>query len=33
MNIGAFAVLMIIEQAEGHTEAKGFARSLLSAPL
>ncbi|OCT13119.1 NADH:ubiquinone oxidoreductase subunit N [Paenibacillus pectinilyticus] len=33
MNIGAFAVLMIIEQAEGHTEAKGFAGLYYRAPL
>ncbi|SDO62810.1 NADH-quinone oxidoreductase subunit N [Paenibacillus sp. yr247] len=33
MNIGAFAVLMIIEQAEGHTEAKGFGGLYYRAPL
>ncbi|MGO4269988.1 NADH-quinone oxidoreductase subunit N [Paenibacillus sp. TAF58] len=33
MNIGAFAVLMIIEQAEGHTEAKGFAGLYYRAPI
>ncbi|WNR46949.1 NADH-quinone oxidoreductase subunit N [Paenibacillus roseipurpureus] len=33
MNIGAFAVLMIIEQAEGHTEGKGFAGLYYRAPL
>ncbi|MZQ82352.1 NADH-quinone oxidoreductase subunit NuoN [Paenibacillus sp. 5J-6] len=33
MNIGAFAVLMIIEQAEGHTEAKGFGGLYYRAPF
>lgn len=33
MNIGAFAVLMIIEQAEGHTEGKGYAGLYYRAPL
>ncbi|MFC5451422.1 NADH-quinone oxidoreductase subunit N [Paenibacillus aestuarii] len=33
MNMGAFAVLMIIEQAEGHTELKGFAGLYYRAPL
>ncbi|TXK75090.1 NADH-quinone oxidoreductase subunit N [Paenibacillus sp. N3.4] len=33
MNIGAFAVLMIIEQAEGHTELKGFSGLYYRAPL
>ncbi|RTE08966.1 NADH-quinone oxidoreductase subunit N [Paenibacillus whitsoniae] len=33
MNIGAFAVLMIVEAAEGHTEAKGFAGLYYRAPL
>ncbi|MEC0225783.1 NADH-quinone oxidoreductase subunit N [Paenibacillus alba] len=33
MNIGAFAVLMIVEQAEGHTEAKGFGGMYYRAPL
>ena len=32
MNIGAFAVLMIIEQAEGHTEAKALRGLILSSP-
>lgn len=33
MNIGAFAVLMIIEQAEGHTEGKGYAGLYYRAPF
>ena len=33
MNIGAFAVLMVIEQAEGHTEAKGFGGLYYRAPI
>ncbi|MFD0695514.1 NADH-quinone oxidoreductase subunit N [Paenibacillus sp. GCM10027628] len=33
MNIGAFAVLMVIEQAEGNTELKGFGGLYYRAPL
>jgi NADH-quinone oxidoreductase subunit N len=33
MNIGAFAVLMIIEQAEGQTDGKGYAGLYYRAPL